>query len=198
MDDADRRDYFRIADHVLLDYRVVTARTADEGAAADFFPPCHAFDLMRQLRLLEQEYGASRPASDQARDHDPALRLLHRKVDLVAASLVAVTRKLQGEAQPLPVVLSEGGLAFPTDEPLAPGTLLALQIQLLPEWLGLHLHGEVIHDQPPRQLIQPEWERFDHQAAVHFIRLRESDRQLLARHILKRQVEERRQRQQED
>src|SRR5690625_6298937 len=74
MDDADRRDYFRIADHVLLDYRVVTARTADEGAAADFFPPCHAFDLMRQLRLLEQEYGASRPASDQARDHDPALR----------------------------------------------------------------------------------------------------------------------------
>lgn len=193
-EEAERRDYFRIDDRVLLEYRVVSRQAVTEHPAAQYFAPSHTFDLMRELRLLELEQSLPRSSADYPREAESSLRLLHRKIDLVATTLVAMAQD-RPQVEPLPVILSEGGIAFPLSEPLQPGTLIALQLQLLPEWLGLRLYGEVVHDEP---LAEAPWmsQRAGPHAAVRFLNLRETDRQLLARHILKSQIQARRQRQQ--
>ena len=187
LEEAERRDYFRIDDRVLLHYRLVDASAIATQPAERHFPHSITFDLVRQLHALEQEHSLAR--SEHDRELDQQFRLLHRKIDLVAATLAALEQD-RNDQQPVDVSLSEGGIAFPTDTALPIGTLLALQIQLLPERVGLHLYGEVIHNQEP-DCASPR-------TAVGFVELREAERQLLARHILKTQINARRQRQQRD
>ena len=192
-EEAERRDYFRIDDRVLLDYRAIEPDALTQPVE-QHFPPSSTFDLIRDLRALEHEHSPARGGSDHDREFDQQLRLLHRKIDLVAATLVAIEQNRAGR-EAVRVSLSEGGIAFPADAPLPLGTPVALQIQLLPELVGLHLYGEVIHDQ---SLLH--WEDCGHASpiAVRFLQLREVDRQLLARHILKSQINARRERQQRD
>lgn len=190
LEEMERRDYFRINDRVLLHYRVIDAQAMGARSAEEQFPYSTTFDLMRQLHALEQEHGgAVRAGTEHDRELDQQFRLLHRKIDLVAGTLIALEQDRNG-LLPLTVSLSEGGVAFPADVALPIGTLLALQIQLLPERIGLHLYGEVIHNQEP--------DDEEPRVAVGFVQLREAERQLLARHILKSQINARRQRQQQD
>lgn len=182
IDPGERRDYFRIRDRIILDYRIVPAGTASGQSAEQFFPPSSTFDLMRELRALENEHSLTRGGAEYDREVDQQLRLLNRKIELVANAVVALDQTRDG-LEPQPVSLSEGGVAFAAEETLNLGSRLALRIQLLPELVGLCLYGEVVdnRDEPPGY------------TAVRFTELAEADRQLLARHILKHQIEARRQ-----
>ncbi len=188
---TERRDFFRIEDRVILDYAVVSRQTARDTPAERHFRRSSTFHLMRELRGIDFEHhSALHRLAEYDREVEQLWRALNRKIEFVAQALVELDQ-YRSDSDPQPVSLSEGGIAFTTIEPIPEGSVVALQIQLLPDYMGLTLYGEVVHNQHERHAPTPR-------TAVNFIELREAQRQILARHIMQVQINERRRRKEVD
>jgi hypothetical protein len=175
---AERREYFRVEDRLLLRYRAVPADAALHTSAERHFDNSEVFELLRELRHIDHEHSTVlRALAEQNRDLGLYLKNMNRKIELVANALASLDQQQQGQT-PLPASISESGLAFIAESRLEIGTTLALEMVLLPQHTALALYGEVVinRDQPPARSV------------VMFVRLRESDRQILARHILQVQI----------
>ncbi|MCY1182755.1 PilZ domain protein [compost metagenome] len=82
------------------------------------------------------------------------------------------------------VTLSEGGISFGSAQPLEPGTHLAIKLVLMPQALGMLLRAVVVHSQPR--------EDGQFEIGTEFEAPTDAQRQLLARHILQKQAQQRR------
>lgn len=97
-----------------------------------------------------------------------------------------VGQTLLGEVgEPLPVVISEGGIESVHATQIAPGTRVKVKMVLMPRAHGLLLRGKVTHCDP-----RPEG---GFEVGTEFIDMTDAQRQLLARYILQRQQQQRRQ-----
>lgn len=182
--ETNRRESFRVEDRALLRYCVVGAEAAATVPPESHFADGELFWLMRELRNIEREnHNVLRGIAEQSRDLAQYLRGVNRKIELIAAALLARDNRQEG-AVPQAISLSEGGLSLLVEPRLAVGSTLALELTLLPEQIGIVCYGEVIanRDEPPQRSV------------VRFLRLPDADRQLIARHILQVQIVARRQR----
>jgi hypothetical protein len=182
---AERREYFRVEDQLILRYRVVPADAPLHSTAERHFDNSEIFELLRELRHIDQEHNnVLRTLAEQNRELGLYLKNMNRKIELVANALASVDQLQQGQ-KPQLASISESGLAFEAEPRLEVGATLALEMILLPQHTALALYGEVVmnRDQPPARSV------------VAFQRLRESDRQILARHILQVQIAAKRQHQ---
>ncbi len=173
----DRREYFRVDDQLVLRYRSVPAEAVGHTPAERHFDNSEMFALLRELRHIDQEHNnVLRGLAEQNRELGTYLKSLNRKIDLVANALATLSDGQQQQA-PQHASISEGGIAFHTSVNLGVGSFVALELVLLPSHTGLALYGEVLDTRDANGLT-----------VVSFIRLRESDRQILARHILQVQI----------
>ena len=179
----DRREYFRVEDRVLLRYRrIARDATSAQGSAEELFDDGEVFWLMRELRSVDAEHHSRlRGLADNNRELGLYLKALNRKIELIAAALSAFDRARHGIPEQT-VTLSEAGLDFTTSEPLQVGEALAIQLVLLPEYLAVALWAEVV-----------SFDADNGRVGVNFVRQRETDRQILARHALQVQIASRRQ-----
>jgi hypothetical protein len=180
---AERREYFRVEDKLLLRHRIVPREAPLQMPAERHFDNSDVFELLRELRHIDHEHNnVLRTLSEQNRDLGLYLKNMNRKIELIANALASFDQQQQGQAPQL-VSLSESGIAFVIEPHLEIGATVALEIILLPQHTALALYGEVVmnRDQPPARTV------------VTFTRLRETDRQILARHILQVQIAARRQ-----
>ncbi|MFT3931226.1 MAG: PilZ domain-containing protein [Spongiibacteraceae bacterium] len=178
----DRRDYFRVEDQLILRYCSVTPDAIGNMPAERHFDNSEMFALLRELRQIDQEHNnVLRGLTEQNRELGAYLKSINRKVDLIANALATLSHDHQQQVAQR-VSISEGGIAFASDTSLAPGKFLALELVLLPAHTGLALYGEVLETRNESGLT-----------VVSFIRMRESDRQILARHILQVQIAAKRQ-----
>lgn len=176
--ELDRREYFRVEDHLILRYRRVSPDVVGNMPAEQHFDNSDVFGLLRELRQIDQEYNnALRGLAEQNRELGTYLKSMNRKIELVANAL-ATLDETQQKQSPQRVSISESGIAFRVDNTLAPGDYVALELILLPNHTGLALYGEVLANRSDTAGL----------TAVAFVRLRESDRQVLARHILHVQI----------
>jgi hypothetical protein len=180
---AERREYFRVEDQLILRYREVPRSAVNDSLAERHFDNSEVFELLRELRHIDHEHNnVLRTLAEQNRELGLYLKNVNRKIELVANALASLDQLQQGQA-PQSVSISESGLAFNAEPHLAAGTTLALELILLPQHTGLALYGEVVmnRDEPAARSV------------VSFLRLRESDRQILAKHILQVQIAAKRQ-----
>lgn len=185
--ELDRREYFRVEDQLILRYRMVPPEAVGHMPAERHFDNSEMFTLLRELRQIDQENNnVLRALAEQNRELGAYLKSLNRKIELIANALATLSHG-QDQQAPQLVSISEGGLAFRADAHLAPGNFIALELVLLPSHTGLALYGEVIEARDAHGLT-----------VISFVRLRESDRQILARHILQVQITAKRQQTQID
>jgi c-di-GMP-binding flagellar brake protein YcgR len=85
--------------------------------------------------------------------------------------------------EPQPVIISEGGIDFQHPSPIAAGARLSVKLVLMPQALGLLLRARVTH-------CDRKGDGYD--VGTEFEHLTDAQRQLLARHILQKQAQERR------
>lgn len=183
--EPERREYFRVEDRVILCCRAVPPASVGQLPAENHFDNSEVFRLMRELRNIDHENNnLLRVLAEHDRELGQYLKGLNRKIELVANVLAAIDQAQHGQT-PQSVSISEMGIAFIADAPLAIGTLVALELVLLPQRIGLALYGEVVanRDEVPARTV------------VSFVRLSDSDRQILARHVLQVQIVARRQNQ---
>ncbi|MDB6062826.1 MAG: hypothetical protein JWM78_2929 [Verrucomicrobiaceae bacterium] len=176
--DQDRREYFRVADRAILRYKPVAADAIGYTPAERHFDNSEIFELLRDLRQIDQEHNTVlRGLAEQNRELGVYLKSMNRKIELVANAL-AVVDQTQQKQIPQTVSISETGIAFKTEDDLLPGSFIAMELILLPSHTALALYGEVLAQRDQSTGL----------TVISFVRLRDSDRQVMARHILQVQI----------
>lgn len=171
----ERREYYRIEDCLALE--ILPADAAS-------LPPPALFELLAELHQLDTE---AQPLLRQIGDRDRSLasylKLQAKRLELLGQAVAQDLLRHFGP--PRPVTLSEGGIRFLHPQPLTVGGRVTLRLLLLPDALGLQAAAEVLQSTPG--------EDGQHRIALAFEFDNDAQRQLVARHVLKRQARERRQ-----
>lgn len=182
----ERREYFRIEDDIALDYRLIdesdveplleriNSRVVDRFTAASSFAA-----TSRQMMHTIHKVQIQTP--ELAR----CLQALDQKLNMVAQ--LFVSQEIDLDEKPARTVsLSAGGVAFRAQHELAEGSLLEFRMVLFPSLVGILTVSKVVNC----KRIDGENTQFPWQVAVEYEHLRETDRELLVRHIMSKETEQ--------
>lgn len=183
-DAIERREFFRIRDAVALEFKVVANTDVISDPPQYPFATGLAFHLIHEFTHIDQDCAAAlRQIAEESRALATYLAGVERKLSLLARTLAAQS----GETESSPtheVTLSEGGLSFEHSTPFPVGTLLALKLTLFPSYVGILLFGKVVQCTTNGA--------GHHGVGVEFVRIRDQERQFIARYVMRRQAEWRR------
>ncbi|KRW62160.1 PilZ domain-containing protein [Pseudomonas sp. TTU2014-080ASC] len=180
-EDIDRREYYRIDDTIALEF---TQLTGPEAVASDeLHDSSPLFNLLSDLQLMDIEsQHLLRNISERDRTLANYLKLTNKRIELLGQALSQSLLRDIGPARE--VSISEGGINFLHNTPVEQNSHLALKMILMPQALGLLLRARVVHCRAVAN------EKFE--LGLEFESLTEAQRQTLARHILQRQAQKRR------
>jgi hypothetical protein len=180
-----RRRFFRIDDAARLSYRPLNPNELADGVARLSEGLGGSFALMASLTAATQRMSVSlRRIEQHNADVAAYLRALDQKVEAVARALLLQDKTLPAESEE-PVNISAGGLAIVVRECLPAGTPLEIRLLLLPSLAGILAYGAVVEcAEPSGTEGYPAGSRL---MRVDFTHIRDEDRDLLIRHMLRRQ-----------
>ncbi len=175
----DRREWLRIEDQVLLEYRAASAsadapfpdslQASPEAIAAAIAKP--TADLMARSGDLLQESLLV-----------PWLKKIDWLLELTLKTLAAAQPSGVAMAQVTDVTLSGGGVSFMAQQEMTVGGDLRLKL-ILPPFTPIHTTARIIRTTPNRR--SPGW--FD--IATQFTAISPDDQEALIKHILATQAE---------
>lgn len=179
----ERRQHFRIDDHLYFDYRVVnpgefcsdlslTNQLLGESGQRYLEATKYFQDIDYELAELTQAMGMKEPALAHY------LNLLNAKIDYLSRHML-MTHKVQMRK----VNISLGGMAFRTNELLKEKTNLKIVIYTKPKMIPIIVDAVVAYSQ-----YQSEK---NYRTSVSFNELTNDQEQLLSQHILQAQVKSR-------
>lgn len=179
--DIERRDYFRIEDHIGLEICRSASTDSNSESGADE----HLHALRGELRRLDQDIRMNLATlSERDRLLGLLLKSLNSKLDTLAR-IIAFEQNPMQATHWQDVVLSEGGVAFEQQTgDLTPGEEITLRMILPPELYQVEARARVLE--------------ISASSRVHteFTDLPDADRQLIARHVMRWQIRKRQQDQQ--
>jgi c-di-GMP-binding flagellar brake protein YcgR len=183
----DRREYFRVNDAVRLSISPVPDdqigslwQRLEEKVAG-------GFAVMSSLAGISAEMAISMRRIENA-DPDIAayLRALDRKVELLGRAFVVQEHELMEEPAH-PVNLSAGGMCALVNEQYQPGQTLEVKMLLYPSLTGVVMYAAVVDCTP---VGDEEHQEYRYRLRLEFTHMREQDRDLLIRHVLRCQGNE--------
>jgi len=180
----DNRNYYRIEDHVGLEFCVTDEETAYDASARFPIGVSPHFLLLNQLHAIDSEHSQLlRNITDKDRNLAAYLKGTEQKIELLAQTLIGCDERLNSEHLKT-VTLSEGGLSFYHYDSIDADLFVAMKLTLLPTCIGLLLFGKVVDytsDNDGNHLIN-----------ISFENISESNSALIARHVLLFQAKQRR------
>lgn len=183
---SDRREFFRINDAVVVDYKIVAkesvpivarriAQSTDDDEGNE----------KAQLRAIQNAFShLVDQINQQDREIARALRMLDEKINLVAQSIQRYNNPVSPDDL-TDANLSGGGIAFMVENPVDIRGHVELHMQLLPTANTIHALATVISCE--RLLGAPPEKPFHLRMA--FTHMDDQDRNLLVKHTLNRQAE---------
>lgn len=182
-EEDDRRRYFRIDDRVALSFTPVEAADLPR-ALANLQPGAPG-----RLALASSFAGATlqmRPQLERLRRDEPeivsCLETINDKLDMLIR-LMALGESGLPDQPTHDVSLSGSGFSFHHDDALVEGTQLDITLLLFPEFLVVRALAVVVHCVGAPEAAAPR----RHTIGVDFTHIRESDREMVVRHVLQRQ-----------
>lgn len=179
----ERRDYFRINDRIGLEVHKLPASTHDDFSVFGNGP---LTSLQSEFKRLDQDIKSQLAGlSERDRALQSLLKGFNSKLDVLARIMAFEQNPLQPEHWQQ-ATLSEGGVDFvSSDDSLQVGDNIAMRLTLPPELFQPRAVGEVVgvsteHSGGTR-------------IRTRFVRLEDSDRQQLVRHIMRWQIRQRQQ-----
>lgn len=182
----ERREYFRIEDEIALDYRLIREDEVDRlvermrSHLVDRFTAASSFAATsRQMAHAIHKVQGDSP--ELAR----CLQALDNKLNMIAQ--LFVSEEMNIDEQPTrEVTLSAGGVAFCAQHEIGVGSLMELRMVLFPSLVGILTISRVVYC----ERIDDSNTRFPWRIAVEYEHLRETDRELLVRHIMAKETEQ--------
>lgn len=183
---SDRREFFRINDTVIVDYKVIDRDNVSN--VAHHIAHATSDDEGNEKAQLRAIQNAFSHLIDQINHHDReiarALRMLDDKINLISQSI----QRYNNPVNPNDLTeanLSGGGIAFMVAEPVEIRGHVELHLQLLPTANTVHALATVISCE---KILSAPPEKPYHLRMV-FTHMDEQDRNLLIKHTLNRQAE---------
>ena len=192
----DRRNYFRIDDTVRMSLRRVPPEELEASLDRLEHDLAGNFTVMSSLAAITAQMTAGLRRIEN-RDPDLAayLRAIDQKIEVIGRAFIVAEPELVAEAA-VPVNLSAGGMCAGVEEHYEPGTDIEVRMLLFPSFTGLMIYGNVVECGPA--MVDHPSERYQHVARIEFTHIREQDRELLIRHLLRRQSDQLRGRQEKN
>jgi hypothetical protein len=179
----DRRSYFRIDDTVRLSLRAVAESEIANRLDRLEQDLAGNFAVMSSLAAITAQMAVGLRRIE-SRDPDLAayLRAIDQKIEVIGRAFLAQEPEIAAE-KAVAVNLSAGGMCVAVDQDFEPGQIVEIRLLLFPSFTGLLLYGTVVEcgDAPVEQGHGRRLVR------VEFTHIREQDRELLIRHLLRRQ-----------
>jgi hypothetical protein len=181
----ERRRFFRIDDEVNLVYKKIDEKAAIEPSyiSDHILSNC---SLSAAIEMMSQESALllSRLERNQP-DVVDYLRLVDNKIDLLVQAIMMQGSQVK-EKNTRNANLSAAGLAFESEEALNPGEYLEIKMTLVSCMAVIVTYGKVIYcKQNPANDSQ-----FPYVVGVDYINMKEQDRELLIKHVVKRQLQQ--------
>jgi len=183
---SDRREFFRINDTVVVDYKTVQkenissvahriAQSTDDDEGNE----------KAQLRAIQTAFSHTLDQiNHQDRDIARALRMLDEKINLVSQAIQRYHNPISHDDL-TEANLSGGGLSFMIAEPVEVKDYVEIYMQLLPTANTIHALASVISCE---KILSAPPEKPYHLRMV-FTHMDDQDRNLLVKHTLNRQAE---------
>lgn len=180
---GDRRRFFRINDEVDLYYRKIAQQESEEVSHIDE-NVLTGEALPQIMAAVEQEmHGLLKRLETAQPEVAQFLKLLNYKVDMLAECLLH-QNDLVREKNSYHVNLSASGLAFGSEQALNEGDFLELKILLPASRALVTTCCRVVQC---RQNPSPE-QRYPYVVSVDYMNMKEEDREILIKHVIKRQL----------
>lgn len=182
---TEKRRYFRVNDTINLLHKVIDKNHVKvlSHVSDDVLSNC---SLASALEVLNQEARLLAPRLER-RDPDlfEYLKLLDTKINLIAQVLTSQSEQFS-EHDTREVSLSATGLAFSNETPVQEGEVLELRMLLTSCMAVIVAYARVVHckdisaDNPERPYA----------VCVEYINMKEDDRELLIKHVVKKQLQQ--------
>ncbi len=189
---AERRNFFRIDDSVTMSYQAVPQEELPQR-----MENMHTeanFTVMGSIASINQNMaGIMHRIEEEDQNVAAYLKAINNKIDILGRALLANDNELT-EQPAQPVNLSASGMAFYTSEQVEAGVILELKLLLQPSFTGIITFAEVVGS----NLVDEPVDGFDYCTRVNFTHMLEKDRDLLIRHVIRRQSEDLRRRREEN
>lgn len=175
---SEHNHYYLLEDNAQLELSPL----ADDQHPSEMFPFQASFNLLSELQQVESESKALLGIlSAKDKDLGHYLRLQDKKINLIAQ---AISDSDQASKKTLlqSITLSEGGIVAKESAHYEAGDKLAIKLTLVPSNLGLLLSGKVLSSM-----------KMDDVKVLHiqFMDISEAQQQLIARHIMRKQSDQR-------
>ena len=180
MDLPGRRHFCRIDDEVILHFRQVRGESDAPNPGPEASQHFLVFSRLAEQR--EQIRGLLWDLRSESPKVSRCIAALEERIGLMETALLL--DQLGGFSElRRPVKLSAGGISFRTGMSYSADTVLLLEMILLPTLTGIVSHGRVVrsHRQLGREGDPP------YLTSIEFTDIKESTRDLIARHVLARQ-----------
>lgn len=181
----ERRRYFRLDDTMNLHVRCLEASDADWSSyvTPDVLSNC---TLSSALELVSQDAHTLMARLEKgAPEVADYFKIVETQLGLVAQA-IANLHPAVNQIDTRPVTISAAGLAFRHDTALNRGQRLELRLFLSSSMLVMGVMGRVIH---ARHIIDDNTAQ-PFSIGVEYHGLRDEDRELLIKHVLKRQLQQ--------
>lgn len=183
---TDRRNYFRIDDVSILYHRPLQ----NGEASAQGLPDKLSIDKLTLKARFEYLTREIKPLCKTIEENNPKLAqylsAIDAKLNMLSEVLMdTVVDDL--DKQPQKVNISAGGLSFDSDSALTPGSVMELCVVLLPTNVGIYSHARVVSCK--KDADSNEAGKI-YKVAVEFIKMDDEFRDLISRHVLKREQAE--------
>jgi len=180
----DRRRFFRIDDAVNLYYRIVDEQTvlSASNTSDDVLSSC---SLVTALDVLGQESRAVMYRIEK-KDSEVAeyLKLMDSKINLLAQAVLQQSNDMS-ESKVCNTNLSASGLAIEVDSEIEKGEFIEVKLFLSSCVSVILLYGKVVYCKKNTQTGSSGY-----QIGVDYINLKDDDREILIKHIVKRQMQQ--------
>jgi len=181
----ERRRFFRIDDAVSLTYQGVPKEALPEYLERLEKNLEMEFTVMSDLAAVTQEMAGVLHKVEQAEPEVAKyLKALDRKIDTLGRAFLSQNSNLS-DRHAHAVNISASGMAFQASEAFEPGSFLELRLVLMSSFTGILTIAKVIACDE----IELTDKGDKYAIRVDFTHLRETDQEILIRHILRRQSE---------
>jgi c-di-GMP-binding flagellar brake protein YcgR len=186
----DRRHFFRISDSVNLSYRFVDEQQTKQSiqATSSLLDNC---SLSSALELITEESNVLHNKLEKIHsDFADYLKLLDIKIDLIAQAVLALSPNDDVAVnETRNATISVSGLGFESNEILKVGQFLEIKMLLVHSTVVIVTYAKVIHSEN-----NPDsYSSYSYFVGVDFVNMKENDRDLLSKHVAKKQLQQIRQ-----
>ncbi|MDQ7049762.1 MAG: PilZ domain-containing protein [Enterobacterales bacterium] len=176
----DRREYFRIKNKILMRFEIANKDQPPKTIELESNKHAEQISLLQRISKIQDLNDVFN--NDLSAEHyltKDHLEAINQQLSCLSHDLLTA---IDHEYRDLMEVdISGGGLRFESDQALAKGQTLNMEIILVPEFQAIHIFGQVVNSE------MVENQKNQHRLAISFIKIKEADRDAIIGHIFKTQ-----------